>query len=142
MEAYFASKELVLEYNKEHQSLISIWATDNDLNDKTYRTLIKKYIEAIHYFKPVGLMIDALNAKYAVPVETQDWINEQVLPLYEKYQTRYFSIVLSKDFVTQVSLDQIIDDATDPHSEVHLKYFEDRQTACDWLYTETKVVQH
>ncbi len=134
METIISNKFLKLDFDKESNCLISIWQTINDMRDSDYQRLFLKYYEAVEKLKPTYILINAADAQYAIPVDTQRWVNQQVYPLYEKLGVKKMAIVMSEYFVAQLSFEQVAEEIEVPGMEV--EYFISQKKAMQWFKEE------
>jgi hypothetical protein len=133
MEACFKNNNLIIEYDNDKHTLFSYWYTSVDMRDEAYRKLLNIYLDSLRNYTPKNIVVNAHNAHFAVPVETQDWINLQVYPLYEKFEIQKLAVIISIDFIAQLSFEQIIDDSSSSHTQI--RFFDNEENAISWIET-------
>jgi len=134
METIIQNKFLKLDFEEATKTLISVWHTFNDMRTSDYENLFLKYVDAVKKFEPTNLLIDAINAQYAISVETQQWINELVYPLYEELKIKKMAIVMSEHFIAQLSFEQAAEEISVSGMEV--EYFVNQNKAMQWITVE------
>ncbi|MBT29245.1 MAG: hypothetical protein CMO01_06245 [Thalassobius sp.] len=130
---------LIITFDNCNGILLTVWNTKVDLPLEEYKDLLYSYIDSINYYKPITMIVDAKNANFAIPVETQDWINEIMTPIYRKYEIEKMAIIMSHDFIAQLSIEQTINDLHLPSIDV--KYFDNRDHATVWIHKDLKKKQ-
>ena len=131
MEIKTNTRFLSLELDESSNSLISIWETKGDMREDDYKNLFLIYMEAVKQTKPQHIVIDAINARYAISVELQRWINSKIYPVYEKLKVRKMAIVMSEDFIAQLSFEQVAEEIELPGFEI--AYFVNIEKAMTWI---------
>ena len=134
METIIENRFLKLDFDQETDCLISIWQTINDMRDSDYRKLFLKYYEAVKNLKPSNILVNAFNAQFAISVETQQWINELVFPLYKALKVEKMAIVMSENFIAQLSFEQAAEEVGVP--EMQIEYFVSQEKALSWIKGE------
>jgi hypothetical protein len=80
------------------------------MEDADYRAALLKYLAFVRSTQVENVLIEASKSTYSVPVETQEWINENIyLPAIQAGVKR-LAYVVSDDFFTQLSLELIVED--------------------------------
>ncbi|UZR95430.1 hypothetical protein [Chondrinema litorale] len=123
---------LIITFDNCNGILLTIWNTKVDLPLEEYKDLVHSYIDSINYYKPLVILVDARNANFAIPVETQDWLNEITRPLYKRYGIEKMALIMSNDFIAQLSFEQTIQDLQ--INSIDIKYFESTNDANEWVY--------
>lgn len=131
MEIKINTRFLSLELDETSNTLISIWETKGDMREDDYKNLFVRYMEAVKQTKPQNIVIDALNARYAISVELQKWINARIYPVYEKLKVRKMAIIMSEDFIAQLSFEQVAEEIELPNFEI--TYFVSKEKAMAWI---------
>ena len=131
MENCYQHKDLIVKFDKERKILFSYWSTNIDMHDDEYKRLFESYLKCIEKYKPEFVFVNAVKAFYAIPIEIQDWINLKTRPLYELYRTRKIAVLMSTDFIAQLSFEQVMDDSK--VDSLQVQFFEDEDSAISWL---------
>jgi len=131
MEIKINTRFLSLELDESSNTLVSIWETKADMREEDYRNLFLKYMEAVQQTKPQNIIIDALNARYPISVELQHWINSMIFPVYEKLAIKKMAIIMSEDFIAQLSFEQVAEQIELPGFEI--SYFVNINKALTWI---------
>jgi len=137
MEVTYGNGKLVLRFDEEKDILFSYWTLDQYIDDQDYRKLCLVYESQIIKYQPKNLLLNAVNAFYVVPVETQKWLSDKLTPLVEKYKTEKSAVIMSSDFITQLSIEQIVDESENKTTAT--LYFDDEKKAIEWLEEGDKI---
>ncbi len=132
MKTCFDAKHLNIKYEEINDVLISEWKTPSDITDSEYREIFKSYVEVLKEHKPKNVIVNALKAQYAIPVKTQDWVNQQAYPLYAQFKTERMAIIMSTDFIAQLSFEQVVDDA-ESNDDIKTMFFDNEESALEWM---------
>ena len=132
----FNNNYLKVNFENENDLLVSIWNTPEDMKDKDYRTLISRYCRLLETYKPKRIIIEASNSKFTISLETQSWVINKVFPLYKKYQLTRLAVVMSDDFIAQLSYEQIISEMS--MDDLVIDYFVNMQAAKAWIISNKK----
>jgi hypothetical protein len=109
----------------------TLWETPPIMAEDDYRKEITRYFEAIKEYLPAFSLINAQNAQYNVRPDTQTWMVENLFPIYVQIKLKKMAIIVSKDFITQLSLEQTIEEAD--NSIFQTSYFDNEDDALNWF---------
>ncbi|UZR93756.1 STAS/SEC14 domain-containing protein [Chondrinema litorale] len=123
-------------FEDERSILTTIWNTSEDMHESDYRSLIEKYCDYLDAYQPANVLIDLNNSKFAIAVDTQEWVKTKIAPYYKKHQTRKIAIVVSDDFIAQLSYEQITREFES--KELLIEFFTDVDLATTWLIAGKK----
>ncbi|MBT31246.1 MAG: hypothetical protein CMO01_16450 [Thalassobius sp.] len=130
------NQNLKVYFEDERNLLTAIWNTSEDMLDADYQSLIRKYCDYLDVYQPANILIDVNNSKFAIAVDMQEWVKQTISPYYKKYQTKKIAIVISDDFIAQLSYEQITREFES--KELHIEFFADVDTATTWLISGKK----
>lgn len=131
METFYESKYLSIEFNQERKVLFSRWTTHEYMSNEEYREEMEKYMESVIKYQPTNILVHSTEAKYVVPVETQDWMTAKLHTLYEEYNTKKVAVIMSTDFIAQLSFEQVVEDVQS--QSLQLIFFDNEQKGIEWL---------
>lgn len=128
-------KYIRFEYDPANRMLISVWNTTADMSDEDYRAVAMAYRRACEQYCPRLSLVDSRNAAYMIPLETQEWLNQNVYPQCVAAGVRKLAFLVSKDLFTQVSLELMVSDseAAVASDTLQQRFFEDWDKARTWL---------
>ena len=134
METYYKSEYLTIKFEEEKNTLITHWTTHEYMSDEAYREEWDHYEKSVIKFKPANILVHSTEAKYVIPVETQDWMTARIFPLYESYNTKKVAVIMSKDFIAQLSFEQVVEEKDS--QSLQMLFFDDEAKAIEWFETE------
>jgi len=114
----------------DHSIMKSVWHTKSDLTEETYRQEVSNYFLCVRQHQPKGILMDAINAFKIISVETQTWMVSTFFPIYKEIGCKKMAILLSKDIVTSMSIEQTLEE--DMYA-LNTKYFRNELDALKWL---------
>jgi hypothetical protein len=135
METLFQNNYLTIIHQKPANSLYTYWTTDFDMEDVDYRAALLKYLDFVRSTQAENVLIEASKSTYSVPVETQEWINENIYLPAIQMGVKRLAYVVSKDFFTQLSLELIVEDTNKVEYDKLFKqrFFTQVSEATAWL---------
>ncbi|MBD0402791.1 hypothetical protein [Flammeovirga sp. EKP202] len=122
-----------IEWDDSSKILKSTWNTPINISEELYRNEIIAYLRVTEEIAPKLILVDAIRAYYNVLPETQDWINEQSVPLNVKIGLEKMAFIVSSDIFSQMSFEKILDKTTSEIDLFKLQYFDDEVNATEWL---------
>ena len=102
------------------------------MSNDAYRAEFAYYEKGIVKYKPSNIIILSTEAKYVIPIETQDWIVATVTPLYEEHKVKKVAVIMSSDFITQLSFEQVVEEIEEEEN-TKILFFDDEEKATNWL---------
>lgn len=125
---------MTVKYDEETQIFEYQWKSANeDLEDEGYQT---EQLRMMHYLKecnPSLVIANTKHSKFTVHIEMQDWLIQNVILKAAAYGMKKLALIVSEDFITQISVEQSIDDAEE--KPFITKYFDNLEEGRTWLKT-------
>ncbi|GAB4398659.1 MAG: hypothetical protein OHK0053_17720 [Microscillaceae bacterium] len=121
-------------HHSSHQFLDTIWFTTSQMLDKEYQALLLTYLHCVEKCCPRYVIIDSQAARYSIAPDMQDWINGNVYPRAVAYGVRRLAFVVSQEFYTQMSLEQVVEDSQQVIPNLEQGFFNQREEAQKWLF--------
>lgn len=112
--------------------IISSWHTPADLEESVYRQELTNYFECVKEHQPKCVLIDAVDANYAITVETQKWIVDTFFPIYKEIGLKKMGILLPEEIISNLSIEQTMEENKDPNM-MQTRYFNEKKEALEWL---------
>lgn len=113
--------------------LKTVWTTPMIMPEETYRQEINNFFEVVKKCEPQFVLLDATQANYNVQPETQEWMVTTHFPVYVKIGLKKMAILMSQDIITQLSLEQTIDEGKEANDPFETQYFSQESEAQQWL---------
>lgn len=101
------------------------------MTEEEYKEEGAKFLEVILKYFPKKIIVDGQDMLFPVVPELQEWTNETIFAKGIAIGLNKMSIVMSKDLFTQVSVEQLIDEAKD--AVLLTRYFDDKAQAKEWI---------
>ncbi|NJL14851.1 MAG: hypothetical protein HC913_18860 [Microscillaceae bacterium] len=124
------------------QFLDTIWFTTAQMLDEEYRNLMGTYLYCVEKCRPSYVMIDSQAARYSIAPDMQDWVNEKVYPQAVAWGVRRLAFVVSQEFYTQMSLEQVVEDSKQMIPNLKQGFFQHREEAKKWLFKDDSETLH
>ncbi|MCS7018179.1 MAG: hypothetical protein RMJ87_03515 [Cytophagales bacterium] len=96
-----------------------------------YLQELDKYEELIHHFKPQSICADMRSFYFTISPDIQQRINERILAFYNQIQLKKHALLVSPDFIAQLSIEQTMDENNNTSYEN--RYFGSERDAIAWL---------
>ncbi|EAY28231.1 hypothetical protein [Microscilla marina] len=104
-----------------------------DMEDEDYKTLMLKDKELLVAYPDVDFfLLDNRNFLFSMSPDLQEWSAREITSkMFEKNPNIRTAILVSSDFIAQLSIEQAIEE--DEQTNETTKYFEDEQEAREWI---------
>lgn len=118
-------------YNPEHELLeTTCFATTVKMSDTDYKIEQLFYVDLLRKYKTKRLLLNALEFMFPITPEIQEWNAENIAKKEVELGLQKQAIVVSKDFISQISIEQAIEEE---QGEILTAYFDNVQDARNWL---------
>lgn len=102
---------------------------DMDRNDFRHEWL--EYAKAIRSHQPQHILVNASRFNFLIVGELQQWINENIISVFNEVGLKKWALVFPPQFLQQVSIEQTIE--ANPKNNFAIHYFETEEEAMHWL---------
>lgn len=127
----YQSPYLTLEVVPENRLIKVIWSPETaTMTDDIFKAELTKYAEIAEQYHPHFSFVDTSAFAMTIVPETQEWVQENIHPRSLKAGIQKFAYMVSKDFFSQVSIEQTMEDSGVSFTT---KYFDNQQDAINWL---------
>ncbi len=126
------SQFIDFQFDSKSSILTSFWQTTADMSDEEYKKIVLQYVAQVQKHRPRFSLLDAREAAYTVHPTMQEWVNETIKPIYRTGGLEKTAFVMSKHFIAQLSIEQVVDEATD-ESHKKRRFFDSIEKAKQWL---------
>ena len=104
-----------------------------DMTADEYIDELKEFIGVVELYRPQKVFGEMTDFKFAITPDIQDWINENLFSVYRRINFQKIAIILSKEFVSELSIQQTMAEET---TESFLTgYFDNEEKAKEWLFS-------
>jgi len=132
MEEVYQSRFMRILFEAKTGILHEIWSSETVMmNDEDFKAEIAEQIKASKDKKPTSVFVNGISMLFPISLELQQWMNTEVFPTFLKLGLRKIAFLSSADLVTEISIEQTMDESTGASFESG--FFNDRDMAKDWL---------
>jgi len=105
------------------------------MNEKEFKVSCELTNQLIEKYKPKYNLSDSRDFKYAINPTLQVWVAENVYPRWSKAGLKKLAIVVPKEFISFLSLEQTVDEIVEKTSQptYTIQYFDNFHQADSWL---------
>ena len=115
----------------------NVWHKD----ESEYRKYFELYVQQVEHYQAINVVHDMLEARYTISLENQAWTVNEMFPRLVKAGLKRVSLLVSSEFITNLSVEQVITDAENSGIVFETRYFTNKQDSIDWMLgEETKVI--
>ncbi len=118
-------------YNPDLELIETIcFPTTVEMTDKAYKIEQLRYVDLLQRYKTTRLLINAIEFRFPITPAVQEWNAENVAKQEIALGLKKQAIVVSRDFISQMSIEQAIEEE---QGKILTEYFDNVQEARDWL---------
>lgn len=123
----FFDQELSLHYNINK-------ATTLHMSENQFRELLIKWKDSVFAIKPRLVLVDNRAFHFPISPDLQQWMVEHIsTPVLEMPCVEKFCFVMPEEFISNLSLSQLADEANNDTDKNKIHYFGDLEEAKAWL---------
>ncbi|NJL12043.1 MAG: hypothetical protein HC913_02895 [Microscillaceae bacterium] len=112
--------------------LESTWKTRYEMSEEEYKKVVLRYVEEVERTHPRFVLLDTRQAYFTINPDLQAWVSNTVRMAYEKVGLRKRAFLMSKDFIVQLSVEQIVEEG-EGKIRANQRFFSEHQEALNWL---------
>ena len=132
MEIY-NSEYQTINFDKSKSILSKSWTSKTeDFDEKTFSAEVDKIVECAEKYKAKHILDDTRNFSFTIPIALQSWVDNEVFPLFIAAGLKKYAIIVSKEFIAQLSIEQTMEGETGSQS-FEVKYFDNIEEANNWI---------
>jgi len=131
----FESEMAIAKYDEQKELYTLKYMPETaTMRDEDWKDLSRKLLVITDTYKPKYILDDNSERLYAYPPEIQAWTLELFLPTWTKNGLKKYVQILPKDFIGQLSGEQIVELAQFSFTDVFANCFvQDYESAVKWL---------
>lgn len=132
MQELYRSAYQRIEYEPEYSLLKRVLTVSADnLVWPELQLESQEYVSFVRHYQPENIFVDARKFDFLLLKDMQDWINKNVIAVYNDINLKKWAIAVPPQFLQQVSIEQTID--ANPANVFETQYFETEPEAMRWL---------
>jgi hypothetical protein len=121
-----------IEWNEEKSLFHYIFnASTAQMTKEQYIDELKTFITLVKSYRPKKVFGDMSNFMFTISPDVQEWVNENLFPVYASIGFKKIAIMLSSDLFAHISIQQTMDE--DSTSSFETRYFDNQAEAYQWL---------
>lgn len=122
----------VYDYDIVHEILKSSWFNTHELTQESFKEELKNSeVAAFEKIQPHSYLVDSSNFQFIIETSTQEWISQNIFPVYVKNGLKKMAFLVSSEVIAQISIEQVMDE--ERSKTFQIKYFDKETEAIDWL---------
>src|SRR5215213_2770723 len=112
-----------IEYEPEYSLLKRVLTVQADQHNwPEHQVEWQEYASLVRNYQPESIFVDAREFRFLLLKDMQEWINRNVIAVYNDINLKKWAIVIPPQFLQQVSIEQTID--ANPSNTFKTQYFE------------------
>lgn len=130
MELLFQNKYVKVLFSKEKSQIEHHWTSESySMGEEQFKEEQLRYLDFAKKLKPEKGFVNSVDFLFTIAPHLQDWLNQELHPIYEQMKFKKAAFLVSKDFFTRFSIEQIFDD----YQPFEVRYFDQEEEARKWL---------
>lgn len=121
-----------IDFEAENEMLHPVWNENSaKLTPDMYKQEMEQYTQLVEKYKPKRALIDCMTFYFVITPDVQEWTNVNCFPRILATGVRDVAILLPSDFLTQLALEQVMDESLG--IKFRTNYFDNEKAAREWL---------
>jgi hypothetical protein len=131
----FKSKFALATFNEQTKTyILKYYPETGNMTNEEWKTLMRDLLKITEKYKPQYIIDDNSERLYAYPPEIQAWTLELFIDSWNRNGLKKYVQILPKDFIGELSGEQIVEMANMKFSEIFDNTFvEDYESAIKWI---------
>lgn len=132
MQELYRSAYQRIEYDPQYSVLKRVLTVKPDSKDWPEHQLEwQEYASLVRAYQPENIFVNAHDFDFLLFREMQEWINQNVIAVYNDINLKKWAIVIPPQFLNQLGIEQTIE--ANPANTFETQYFETEQEAMEWI---------
>lgn len=128
----YKSKYQCIDFDEQAGILYEIWKPASaSLNDEGFKKEMLQQVKAVEITKAKAALTNALELKYAIHPQMQDWMNKIIFLKFLELGIKQLAMLQSRELITRLSIEQTMSEKEGKSFKI--KYFSNKQDAEEWL---------
>ena len=130
----FENKFVIISFNKELSLMDFLWNKETkEAKEEDYKDWNTNLAQQVTKYKPKYVLSDNTNYFFPIIPELQEWSVENIFVPMTNAGVKKLAMIVSKEFIAQISLEQFSDEAEESNAGFVTKYFENKEEAMEWF---------
>jgi hypothetical protein len=138
LDKIFENRYVCLSFDSErHIFYIKTYPTTEELVLEGYQNMVGEVLAQLQLLPAVRCILDDSSQNYGITnPHVQRWTAEAFLAVLKPKKTTHYALVMPKDFITSLGIDQIVQESFDIGHSIEVRYFSSVSSAQEWLDTQ------
>ncbi len=125
----------LIDWDQDRSFLYVKWLDNNiwHRDESEYRKYFELYVQQVEHYHAANVLQDMADTRYTIGIENQAWTVQEMFPRLAQAGVKRVSLLVSRDFITSLSIEQVMNDAEAYGIRFETRYFTDRQASLDWM---------
>ncbi len=133
----YKSKYVERSLDEKKQILTSIWLeTTKDMNNEEFKEEMHKLVEIIKEKNIKFILSVTKDLNFPITPELQNWVLEFIAPQFTEAKIEKQAMIIPKELIAQLSIEQTIDDVESSKHSHQSKLFSDIEEAKKWFFND------
>jgi hypothetical protein len=134
MELVLDERFIRIENNADDSLMVHSWKSETSkMEDAEYREIAVKQTEILEKYTPKRWFVNTTEFNFPIVPKTQEWADETLFPRILAAGVKFIAFVLHPDLVTQLSIEQLMEEKNVETANFEIQYFENKANAIKWL---------
>lgn len=128
----YSSPFQTIHYLAEKGILQKEWYdTTEQMSVGDFKVEVLKIAEMAAQYKPAFFHDNTQAFAFPIDPDLQSWVDQEIFPQFIQAGLRKYAIIVSKEMVAQLSIEQTMEESQAAHFQV--RYFDNGEEAMQWL---------
>jgi len=122
------------DFDEQSKVFFAVYLPETEkLNEELFKNLIYEQLKYVSHYQPTYYLDNALELNFAISPELQSWAIGLVVPKWLGVGVRKYAQIVPKDFIVNLSMEQIVDEGLERGIPIETKFFDNEQDALVWF---------
>lgn len=130
----FRNAFVYFEFDEQSRVFYAVYLPETKkLNDDLFKHIVYEQLKYVSHYQPTYYLDNALELNYPVSPSLQTWSIELIVPKWIGIGVRKYAQVVPKDFIVNLSMEQVVDEGVAFGIPIETKFFDNEQDALVWF---------
>jgi len=130
----FEKEYVKISYIEEKELVEIIWNEKSEMiSDEEFKDVNLQYVSIVEKNKTKRSLINSQKFHFTIQPELQLWVADKIIPKLVKKGLNSVAFLVSKEFISQLSIEQTMDEGEEKTQALEIEYFDDKTKAMAWL---------
>ena len=130
----YESKYVEQLFDNSCQMITSTWLlTTEDMTTEEFKEEMQNLAKLVIKYKAKYLLTITKDLRFAIVPDLQSWIVKTIVPQFIEAKLQKQAIIIPEEIISQLSMEQTIDDVEETKHEHRSKFFSNIENAKAWF---------